>query len=470
MTDYDNTSAPGAAQVNALFPTGLIGRIASYIYGASHYPSPQIALAGAIGFLSGITGRAYNTYTGAGLNQYILVLAMTGMGKDAIAKCLTRLIGEVVKNEGVKGASSFKGPGELVSSAGLIKWIANNPAIYMVLGEFALKLAELTSDRANPHAQSLLRLLLQLYSKSDFGDILDPIAYSDTDKNTPPIHNPSVTVISEAAPEKFYELLNPGMIESGFLPRFLTFEQTGQRPYAVECPQKVPLANLVMELRSLCANCLAIPEGPVGVHTVPANSEARATFRDFERWTTDQINAASSEVSRQLWNRAHLKALKLATLCAVGNNQHNPIVTIENTMWATRLVVDQTQSLMTKFSNGEVGETAGNQTLQEREITNVIADYLTKPWTICQKYHGTKAMHSANVITQAHIAQRVYVRKAFAKDPRGPKDALTRTIKCLLEADIIREIPHAQMVKDFGKHPRAFAVSDPNAIIKEMKL
>lgn len=68
-----------------LFPPGLIGEIAQYIYDQSPRPHLSISLAGAIAFMAGICGRSYNTYTGAGLNQYILLLASTGMGKEAAA-------------------------------------------------------------------------------------------------------------------------------------------------------------------------------------------------------------------------------------------------------------------------------------------------------------------------------------------------------------------------------------------------
>ena len=66
-------------------PADLLDEIASFIASAAPHPNNEIALAGAIALLSGICGRCYNTYTGAGLNQYILMLASTGMGKEAAA-------------------------------------------------------------------------------------------------------------------------------------------------------------------------------------------------------------------------------------------------------------------------------------------------------------------------------------------------------------------------------------------------
>ncbi len=458
--------ASAAPQVKPQDIPGLIGRIVQYILKSSHYPNEDIALAASIGFLSGICGREFQTYTKAGLNNYILVLAMTGMGKDQIALSLTRLLNEVIKS--VPAASTFKGPGELVSSAGLIKWLVKNPAVFSILGEFGLLLSQMADPKANSHMKGLERILLQLYSKSSHGNVLDPMAYSDGDKNTPPVLSPSFTMICEAEPRRFYELLSPQMIESGVLPRFMPFEVVQHRPYEQEDRIDEPPGDLVQSIADLCAEVLRRADQASNVrvpHIVPANAEAVDKFREFERFTTDQINSAGNEGSRQLWNRARLKALKLATLCAIGINPYNPIVTIDETMWATELVAKQTWSLIARFEKGETGRVAGNQTRQEREVLRVLADYHSKPFNT--KYNGTEEMHRAGVITQSHISQRLSGVTAFSQDPRGAKDALTRTLKSLLEADVIREVPRAQMVTNFnGKHPVAFVVSDPAAVLK----
>ncbi|WP_153002696.1 hypothetical protein [Sphingomonas endophytica] len=66
-------------QGKAAVPPGLIGDVCRFIYDAAPHPNCDIALTGAIGFLAGVCGKAYNTYTNAGLNQYLLLLASTGM-------------------------------------------------------------------------------------------------------------------------------------------------------------------------------------------------------------------------------------------------------------------------------------------------------------------------------------------------------------------------------------------------------
>ena len=464
LLDQSMSPDPSTMTDDAQRLPGLLGAVRQFIYDAAPHPNNDIALAGAIALLAGIAGRAYNTYTNAGLNQYILLLAPTGLGKEAAASGISKLLQTV--SASVPAAGDFKGPA-FVSSAGLIKWLDKKPSVVTVAGECGYMLSRISSPKANPNDQMLKATLLDLYGKSCAGSVLDPLAYSDREKQTGLIHSPALTLLGESVPGVVYEALGESMVLSGLLPRFMVIEAQGQRSPLNESQPPSPCPQLVQSLADLCANCLAL-NSRNSVHVVEADGEAKAKFREFAQWVTDQINGQTSEPLRELWNRTHLKALKLATLSAVGINPFAPVVTIHETMWATSLIVNQTNALITKFTNGETGVQGGNQSKQEREAIRVIAEYCTKHWAECSKYHGTEEMHRAGVITQAHIQQRLSATVAFRDDARGAKEALTRTLKSLIEADILREIPTAQMVQKFGKHPRAFAVSDPAAILKSI--
>src|SRR5436190_2588437 len=82
---------PPAVGADFAMPTGLLGRVASYIYSQAPYPSSRIALAGAIGFMSGLCGRAFNV-SGAGLNLYCLLVADTASGKEAMSTGISKLV------------------------------------------------------------------------------------------------------------------------------------------------------------------------------------------------------------------------------------------------------------------------------------------------------------------------------------------------------------------------------------------
>lgn len=448
------------------YPIGLIGEVKGFISAYSLYPTDEVSLAGSIGFLSGICGREYQTYTMAGLNQYILLLALTGMGKDAIAKALTRLFNEIAKT--VPGALSFKGPGDLGSGPALIKWLAKNPAVLSIIGEVGLKIADWTSPKASPHAQGLLRIVLQVYSKSDHGDVLDPLAYSDTEKNTAPIPNPSFTMIGEAEPTRFYEILNDRMIASGFVPRLLMFEARGARPYARTDRQLEPSPALVSKLADLCATVLGRAAQGVNrqPHIVPANDEAAAIFTQFERFTTDQINATNSDVCRHLWNRAHLKALKLATLHAVGVNPLDPVVIAPEALWATELVAQQTWALIARFANDETGVEAGNEAKQLRKLRQVIREYVEAPVGKYVKSACTEEMHRDHLFAFKYLYNRLVKLPTFAEDKAGATNALNRAIRHLEENDEIRRVTPGDMLKRYGKATRSYGLTHESEFMK----
>lgn len=451
----------GGATVNT-FPPGMIGEIAQFLMDAAPRPVPDIALAGAIGLMAGICGRGFNI-SGAGLNQYILMLAPTGTGKDAISSGISKLMTAVVTS--TPAAIDFRGPGELVSSAGLIKWLDKKPAVVSILGEVGLLLQQMASPTANAHMKGLERILLQLYSKSGKGNVLDPMAYSDKEKNTSAIASPSFTLIGESVPERFYEVLDDAMIASGLLPRFMVFEYKGERVYLKEGTEHIqPPFALVQKVADLCAQALTLAHNGT-VHNVPMDEAATEQFREYERWTTDNINGTRSENIKHLWNRADIKAKKLAAIVAIGINPHNPIITIHETMWATNLINEQTKRLIVKFESGNVGQSSGSESRQLRDLVRIIASYMNEPHSRYKSYGGTEDMHRGGVITESHISRRAMALASFRNDRQGATAAIKRTLKMLVEADEIREIPKAQMQATYGTGPRSYCVANPARFI-----
>jgi hypothetical protein len=452
-----------AIQRPTIFPEGLVGDVADAMFRAAPYPNATIALAGAIGFLAGISGRSFNV-NGTGLNQYVLVLAPTGAGKDAISDGISRFTAAIKHT--VPGVADFRGPGELVSAPGLFKWLArlSNPSIFSVIGEFGLMLKAMAAPNANANMAGLQRLLLQLYSKSGKGGAFEAAAYSDRDNNTGIIDSPSLTIIGEGVPDTFYAALDEGMIASGLLPRLLLFETTDRRPYQNLNREIEPCPQLVHRLSELAVAALHNAQGNI-VHNVEMCSEARSTFVEFERWTTDEINNASNETTRQLWNRANLKALKLAAIIAVGRDPQSPCISLSDCMWATNLIVEQTKALIAKFESGETGMIAGNEVKQQDAIRRCIYEYMTQPYDRFSKYGITRKMHEYATFTQSYLSRRLINLPTFKNDRIGATNALKRALTNLAEGDEIREYPKTQLAKEFNTTARAFAISDPEAFL-----
>lgn len=440
----------------SIFPPGLIGDVAEFIYYAAPYPNATIALAGGIAFVAGIAGRAYNV-DGAGLNQYVLTLAPTGAGKEAVADGIARIMGAV--DSKVPSIAEFRGPGELVSAPGLFKWLdhLSNPVMFCIIGEFGLMLKAMASPNANANMAGLQRVLLHLWSKSGRGAIFDASAYSDREKNTRAIKNPSLTIFGEGVPESFYGALDIGMVTSGLLPRVLLFETNEPKPYRNRNRRIAPSEHLIERVAELAAQCLTLAAAD-RAHNVAMDDAATDTLDRFERFSTDQENGAKNDQTRGLWARLNLKAMKLAALIAVGRDPIKPTITEADCMWATNLLVDQTNALIGKFERGEVGEDAGNEAKQQAEVSRCIAEFILRPNELAEKYDIPKNLADNIIVTHSYLSRRLLKLPTFAQDRIGATNALKRAIQNLKDAGDIEELHVSQTVKNYGTRARCFGV------------
>ena len=65
--------------------------------------------------------------------------------------------------------------------------------------------------------------------------------------------------------------------------------------------------------------------------------------------------AEAGDVVHNTWNRAHLKALRVAALLAVSCSIDNPVVSAEQADWACHLVHEDIVEMLKRFSDGSVG-------------------------------------------------------------------------------------------------------------------
>lgn len=449
-----------------IFPPGLVGEVARFIYAAAPRPVPEIALVGAIGLVAGIVGRAFNV-SGTGLNLYVLALAPTGTGKEAINSGVMKLV-SAVRGDGVAGAPSimeFIGPGDTRSDAALVKWLAKHPCMVSIQGEWGMRLKKMSAPNANANELGVRLTLMDLYNKSGHGNVLNPMAYSDKDKNTNSINSPSFTLIGESTPERFYEALDETLVADGLLPRFLTIEYDGKRPPNNE--QSVwaaPSFALIDMLRTIVAHVQAVM-AQNNVINVQLDERATQLMKDFDRYCDSQINGQQSrEVTRHMWNRAHVKALKLAGIVAVGLNPHNPVVDLDCAQWATDLVVRDCTNILGRFERGEVGGGAvgAGERKQIEDMIRIIATWMRGDGTEAAKYGIPGNMHMQGIFTASALTKRLMAMASFRNDRMGATNAIKRSIQHLLDADDIRELPKSQMNTMFGTTARGFTISKPD--------
>lgn len=440
-------------------PPGLVGSIAQFIYEQAPRPVAEIALAGAIGLVSGIIGRSYNV-SATGLNQYILLLAPTGTGKEGIARGIDKLMAEVQR--GVPSSVDFIGPAEISSAQALVKHLGRtSPSFLSIVGEFGLHFKQMCGENAPPHMVSLLRAYLELFNKSGEGNVLRPTVYSDKEKNTTSLLAPAFSMVGESTPETFYNLLNEGMISSGLLPRFSMIEYTGPRPPLNESHALArPSFQLIQQLGELCAFSLQLNSQNKALH-VQFDADAKALFDSFNRHCDDNINGADREVRRHLWNRAHVKAMKLAAIIAVGCDPYHPTINSEHATWAINFVIADVRNLLAKFDAGEIG-IDNDETKQLQTIINTIKTYVTAPFSEVEKYIPNMGnLHSERVIPYAFLQRKLAAVAIFRKDKMGSSFAIKRALKTLVERGDITEVSRSTMSQQYKTNAVAYMVAVP---------
>jgi hypothetical protein len=432
-------------------PPGLVGEVAQYIYQTAIRPVPEIALAAAIAVVAGVCARSYNI-SGTGLNQYIILLAKTGAGKEGAVTGIDNLIAAVRPQ--IPMVDQFVGPSAFASGQALIKVLDERPCFVSVLGEFGLTLQQLCDPRASSPQVMLKKVLLDLYSKSGWNKMLRSSVYSDTDKNTKIVQAPNVTILGESTPETFFEGLDIHHIAEGLIPRFSVVEYTGPRPPRNRNANQPPPPQLAQRFSDLVAVSLTTANNGTCAN-VQMDTASIQLMDAFDAKADKQINGAGNDVEMQLWNRAHLKALKLAAIIAVGINPHAPTVTAEISQWAIDFIEKDVSVMATRFKTGEVG--VGDHR-HEMDIRRAVEAYLKMTASQRLQYKAPKSILEEPIIPFHYLRRKLRLLSAFKNDRRGVARALEDSLKDMVKAEILRLVPPQQALEKFGVTSELYVV------------
>lgn len=440
-------------------PPGLLGDIAQFIYAQAPRPVPEIALAGAIGLLAGIVGRAYNV-NGTGLNHYVLVLAKTGRGKEAAALGIDKLMNAVKMQ--VPTSVSYRGPGDINSGQALVKYLHHTSRCFVsVIGEFGITIDRISQPYANSADKMLYKLLLDLYNKSGHGQTVQASIYSKKEDSVGVTDAPAVTILGESTHKLFYGALTEDMIAAGLLPRFLIIDYSGERVANNKNAHTVqPSFALIERFSALIAQCEMTANSNRFID-VKISSEAEAILDKFDNFADIKINRARDDVLEELWNRAHMKALRLSALIAVGVNMIEPTITAEYATWAINLIQNDIKILTSRFESGEIGSSS-HEIKQSKEIIRVIRDYATSDYDKVKKYVTEKSerLHHDKVIPYVYLNKRLSAASVFRLDRAGATVALKRAIQNLVDSDRIKEVGKAWVNEKYGTSQRCFVIAD----------
>lgn len=453
---------PEELQAGFKVPPGLIGEVADYIYSSAHRPVPEIALAAAFGFVAGVAGRAYNI-SQVGLNQYIVLLAKTGTGKEAIGQGIDRMFSAARKYS--PQADVFQGPAAFASGQSLARILPEKPCFVSTLGEFGLLLQGMTKAKPGEPAHTLKRALLDIYNKSGVNSWLKPTVYSDREKNTALVQAPNVTFVGESTPHEFYKALDESAIMDGFIPRLMLLEYKGDRPPLNPQAGHAPSDMLIRKVAEFINTALGAASNPEGITVTnviqdPAAARALSNFND----EIDQMfHGMEDGPNRQILNRVHLKAIKLAGLLAVGCNWHEPVVTEELARWAIDFTKIEMTTMMARFESGEVGEGE-----DAHRFTNAVKAAIGRVFSTDKEearklrnaYRFPAKLEGTTIVPHSFLMQYLKGRQPFKGDKRGPGRALDETIKEMIAAGHLVKLSEVQAKGSYGLNGYAYSIGN----------
>ena len=415
-------------------PPGMVGQIATFIYDQAPSPLKEVALAGAIAYYAGLMGRGYSV-SGMALNQYIVVLAKSGQGKEAAKRGtgkLTKLLDEMV-GEHIDMFDRI-GPEQINSAQGLLNRLSRTPCMMSILGEFGKLLEAITHKNASQNDVLKLSALLKLFNT----DFIGTNAYADSEKNGKSIDRPAFTILGESTPSTFYKAVDESSMKDGFLPRLTIIEYSGDSPEPNENHEFVqPNPNTMLTLQSqirLTVNA----EMSRNVTAVKFSPEADVFQKDLRakcRKHVDECNRNNEEHITEIWTRVHAKTIKIAALIAVGVNSVEPVISLADIQWAEDLVMRGTHKLIARFKAGDVGQ-SNWQFDQTRRLEQQLRTYISSPWK--ESYRLPEQAKLCGIVSYQYLNTYLSPLKEFKSCPWP--NGLNNTIKIAIDTGKLVEV------------------------------
>jgi hypothetical protein len=389
---------------------GLLGDIARWSQTFAYRPVREFAQPAALATLATLFGRRWATPTGLGLNLYLVAIAETGGGKDALLGAPRRLVAAA-------GFRHLLGPGDFTSDAAIETSLRMRPAQLMPLDEFG-KLAQAMMGRNAPaFAKLAAKCLLEVYPRSEPGSEWTgkQRANPEFDNAAEPIFSPTLSILGVSTPEGFFEGMSQQTLEDGFLNRLTVIRAGKEGDRQREASRRDPPAALIDAIRAAYGALGNIKEAERRSATSEpeirtarwADDQALAALEAIEAWQDD----AAEKGRRGVCGRVAEQSQKIATIRALSRDAADPAVTAEDLRWAFAVVKSSVETIeqgAREMMAGSEFETLCNAILAA--VTRAGANGLAMSHLVRAK--GVSKAHQRDVeaaLQRLKIAEQIYV-------------------------------------------------------------
>lgn len=225
---HDNSGLPDYPDELLCLPHQL-GELQAFIINSMSYPSLATAGITAIATLTAFaqTILTIKSRAGLGFNEYYLVLAPTGFGKEDLRNPIERLhhdSDDLLRQKGFALADDVKLYRAASSSKqGLHQCLEHSRSVFFLSDEFAEWLRQSHNDG---HKQAALGYLMEIYTKA-LGTV-EP-GHAVTQKYTP-VKNPRLSILATSTAEAIFEHMTREQADSGAYNRWVIFAGESELP------------------------------------------------------------------------------------------------------------------------------------------------------------------------------------------------------------------------------------------------
>ena len=356
-------------------PTGLLGRLCSWINDNAIRRQPIFSLGVSLAFCGALFGRKISDEQDLRTNIYCMGLGGSSHGKQWPITAIRKLMSEAC-------VSDLLGGSDIASDTSLEESLSNHPSLVFLLDEIGHWFISMQSRSAATHEKRIVPTLMKLHSSAD--SIYKGKAYADGHRQRMLIQ-PCLSIWGTSDEKRFREGCTPGQLRDGWLGRCMIFKANSKPRKQRHNFKKPPPPDLVNEVVAWFSRIIQPiqQEGDIAVDVrhrrmmepmapaqiiVHTSQEAKEVF-----FMLDRLAEEEGKLNPQfdaLWSKAEENARKIALIVAASESYDNPLITAAIADYATRLI----KYMLYNFVD-TAGCIAGNKHEENRiRIAEIIAE------------------------------------------------------------------------------------------------
>ncbi|RYE73177.1 MAG: DUF3987 domain-containing protein [Oxalobacteraceae bacterium] len=317
-------------------------------------PQPVLKLPIALAACGGVLARDFTGAGGAFTNLYCVVVGPPGSGKEAALRCV---------NDIVETYDAGRRSGPPASDGGLLAALTRAPSSTFVIDELGDVLKGIFDPKAANYKAAIGTVFLEMYTKGGtryFGREYSKQTGHEGRARVD-IYSPCPSIFGATTPSTFYAAMSSNAINSGFMPRLLTFRVPDKIPYA-KVATNSPMPALVHDWlekiaeRVECHNKSINRAGAdlAGIQgcreiQVPYAAEAAELFTIEQMKVVDQRNAGAGELDSNMLSRKVENASRLALILALAEDPHAVEVRAQHLRLALDIVGQAADAFMAEI-------------------------------------------------------------------------------------------------------------------------